>query len=175
MNYGFGVDENTALLVSQADADGNTHLSVLGAGGVFIADLRAATASADLQRPFSIDGVRAHYLLPGDGARIDAAGGLHVKLSTVAPVLLPKDSQAFVRQDRLLGFGTTLHSNDRRSIQTAPYYSATLIRDHHTEFRGTSAPDENGVGRASYTGLLVQFSPCDGECSEPAVTPTKPK
>lgn len=196
MDYGFGVDENTALLVSQADADGTTHFSVLGAGGVFVADMRTATAVTDLQRRFSISGVRAHFLLPGDRALIHAAGDLQVSLSTNAPILPPTGTQPLVTQDRLLdygasnflnlttamawkgarqGFGTTYHSTDPRSRQTQPYYSATLSRDSRTEFRGIPVQHEMGVGRASYTGLLVQFDPCEAWCKEPAPLPHLPK
>jgi len=192
MDYGFGVDENTAMLVSQADTNGTTHFSVLGAGGVFIADLRTATAVADPRLRFSISGVRAHYLLPGDRALINAAGDLQVSLSTSAPLLTPSGTQPLVTQDRLLdygasnflnltaamawrgalqGFGTTHYSIDPRSQQTQPYYSATLSRDDRTEFRGTPAPDEMSVGKSSYTGLLVQFAPCEAWCKAPAPLP----
>lgn len=196
MDYGFGVDENTALLVSQEDAEGTTHFSVLGAGGVFIADIRAATAATDPHRRFTIAGVRAHYLLPGDRASINAAGELVINLSPTAPLLPPSDARPLVTQDRLLdygtsnflnlatamahtgalrGFGSTHNSTDPRSKQTEPYYSATLSRDSRTEFRGAAAPEDKAVGRASYTGLLVRFAPCDGSCIASAVPPTRPQ
>lgn len=196
MDYGFGVDENTALLVSQPDAYGTTHFSVLGAGGVFIADIRAATASTNPEGQFSIVGVRAHYLLPGDVARIDAAGSMHVDLSSDVAALPMASSITQVTQDGLLdygasnflnlatamarkgaiqAFGSTRRSTDRRSQQTQPYYSATLTRDSRTEFRGISASQEKSPTRASYTGLLVKFAPCNGDCIEPAATPATPK
>ena len=196
MDYGFGVDENTALLVSQADAQGTTYFSVLGAGGVFIADLRTATSRADPQAHFRIDAVRAHYLLPGDCASINAQGDLKVSLSPSVPVLPQVNNQSPVMQVRLLdygasnflnlsntmawrgamlGFGTTHHSTDPRSQQSAPYYSATLSRDSRTQFRGTASTDENGTGSASYTGLLVRLAPCDGWCTAPAPPPEAPK
>jgi cyanophycinase len=196
MDYGFGVDENTALLVSQADADGTTHFYVLGEGGVFIVDIRAASAATDPQRRFSIAGVRAHYLLPGDRASISAAGNLLINLSISAQILPPTDAEPLVTQDRLLdygasnflnltiamartgalqGLGTTHNSTDPRSKQTEPYYSATLSRDSHTVFRGTTSAEEKGLVRASYTGLLVRFSPCEGSCMAVAVTPNPPQ
>ena len=196
MDYGFGVDENTAMLVSQPDQAGTTHFSVVGAGGVFIADLRAAVATANPQGRFSIDSVRAHYLLPGDRASVSAGGDLHVALSASAPVLPTIPTQAQVVQDRLLdygasnfwnlanamaqsgasrGFGSTLHSADRRSQQNAPYYSATLSRDSHTEFRGDAGAIEASTARASYSGLLVGIAPCDGDCINPVSPPAAPK
>ncbi len=196
MDYGFGVDENTALLVSQPDAQGATHFSIVGAGGVFIADLRAATASTNPQGRFSIANVRTHYLQPHDHARIHADGSLHVSLSAIAPMLVPTEAPALAVQDRLLdygasnflnlttamarlgakkGYGTTHQSNDRRSKQSSPYYSATLTRDSHTEFRGSQAPAGSSTGRASYSGLLVSFAPCEDMCIEPDSTPIMSK
>ena len=174
MDYGFGVDENTALLVSRADAHGASHFSVLGAGGVFIADVRQARAQTTANRNFSIEGLRAHYLLPGDTARIDAAGNLQVELSADAPLLNSQPGQATVVQERLLdygasnflnlasamgwsgamlGVGSTFGSIDTRSHQADPYYSARLLRGPQTVFRGRQ-PD-----KVSYTGLLLHFSP----------------
>lgn len=188
MHYGFGVDENTALLVSQTDAAGTTHFSVLGAGGVFIADVRRANAQTDPQRQFSINGVRAHYLLPGDTARIDTKGGLQVTLSNSAPVLPATPAPAVVVQDRLLdtgasnflnltikmgrtgatqGLGSTHNSSDAHNRQNSPYYSATLTRDVHTVFRAATPLDTNTPSSVAYTGLQVQFAPCVDGCQPP--------
>jgi cyanophycinase len=188
MDYGFGVDENTALVVSQPDAAGSTHFSVLGAGGVFIADVRAAHAQEEAPRAFSIDGVRAHYLLPGDTARINTAGDLQVTLSSRAP-LLPAATE-LVTQDRLLdsgasnflnlatamgragarmGYGSTLNNADTRNQQNAPYYSATLTRDAQTVFRGGATADTKAPAPVAYTGLLLQFAPCAVECLPPTM------
>lgn len=188
MHYGFGVDENTALLVSQPDAMGTTHFSVLGAGGVFIADVRRAQALRNPQRHFSITGVRAHYLLPGDTARIDAKGDLQVTLSTRAPELPLAARPAVVVQDRLLdtgaynflnlatamgrsgatlGYGSTHNSADPLNPQDRPHYSATLSRDALTVFRAATGPDANTPGPVAYTGLQLQFAPCADGCQAP--------
>jgi cyanophycinase-like exopeptidase len=188
MDYGFGVDENTALVVRQPDAAGTTHFSVLGAGGVFIADVRAAHTVAT-QRPFSIDGVRAHYLLPGDTAHITAGGDLQVTLSSGVPTLTLAPEPTVVTQDRLLdsgasnflnlatamgragalvGYGSTRNNADTRNKQNAPYYSATLTRDAQTVFKGESVTDAKTPAPVAYSGLRLQFAPCDGECAPPS-------
>jgi len=188
MDYGFGVDENTALLVTQADASGTTHFSVLGAGGVLIADARTASATSNPQKSLSIDGIRAHYLLPGDTASIDTAGSLRVRLSD-RRALMPGASEPYVVvHDRLMdangygflnlvatmgrtgarqGFGTTANSADTRSKQSEPYYSATLSRDEDTEFRGSVEAQAGTPAPVAYTGLRVQFAPCSGTCQPP--------
>ncbi len=169
---------------------------MLGAGGVFIADVREARAAVTAQRLFSIDGVRAHYLLPGDTARISATGDLQVVLSTRAPQLPVGPETAWVTQDRLLdtgassflklatamgrtgapqGYGTTHNSTDtRNNKQSTPYYSATLSRDTRTVFRGVMAADDI-TAPVAYTGLRVAFAPCEGECLQPTSAPLSPR
>lgn len=187
MDYGFGVDENTALVVHQADATGSTHFSVLGAGGVFIADVRKAQATtAPHPRAKGIVGVRAHYLLPGDTARISAAGDLQVQLSIERPVLPATAAPGtVVAQDRLLdagaanvlrlatamgragawlGHGTTHNSTNLRDKHDAPYYSATLSRDAQTVFRGAAVVEGMPTAPTAYSGLRMAFAPCDAEC-----------
>jgi cyanophycinase len=194
MHYGFGVDENTALLVSQADAAGTTHFSVLGAGGVFIADVRKAHSKSHPQQHFNIHGVQAHYLLPGDTARIDANGDLQVTLSNSAPVLPVAAVPAVVVQDRLLdtgaynflnlattmgrsgatlGYGSTHNSADVHNPQNNPHYSATLSREAHTVFRTAAAPGANTPAPVAYTGLQVRFAPCTDACQPPTPGPAQ--
>ncbi len=189
MDYGFGIDENTALLVTRPDATGTTHFSVLGAGGVFIADVRQAQASQEPLQAISLDGVRAHYLLPGDTASMDANGVLRVTLSTEVPVLPATSQPSVATQDRLLdygsanflnlatamgrsgawlGYGSTHNSANPRSKQSDPYYSVTLTRDAQTMFRGTGVDAQaDAKAPVAYTGLRVQFAPCVGICNAP--------
>ena len=188
MDYGFGVDENTALVVSQTDAAGSTHFSVVGAAGVFIVDVRTAQAAPSGSPAWSVQGAVAHYLLPGDTARIDAAGELQVQLaSDVAvlplaadakpaqqPGLLDYGSTHFLAlasamgvQGAALGWGSTEGSTDKRSLQNAPYYRAVLTRGQDTVFRGTAAT-ESQPARVRYTHLQIGFTPCDGVCQATA-------
>ncbi len=187
MDFGFGVDENTALMVSQTDASGSTHFSVVGAGGVFIVDVRAATSRWGLTTPsLTLEGALAHYLLPGDTARLDGSGQLTVTLSTVRPMLGVHNSPLQVKQTRVLdygsgnflrlairmglegattGFGTTQDSQDPRSPQHSPLYSTVLQRTPTTIFRGVPAKGEASA-QLSYTDLRVGFAPCDGTCQD---------
>jgi cyanophycinase len=66
--YGFGVDEATALLVGlNPTAPANARFAVLGASGVYIADLAGARASGS-GAAWTISGVRTHYLSRNDQA-----------------------------------------------------------------------------------------------------------
>jgi cyanophycinase len=187
MDYGFGVDENTALLVSQTDTAGTTLFSIIGAAGVFVVDMRTAQTTPAGSSTWWVKGAVAHYLLPGDTARIDAAGKLHVQLATDAAVLPVVAEAKAVVQDRLLdygsthflalartmgqqgaalGWGSTEGSTDKRSLQDAPYFQATLTRGPDTLFRGTAATATQPA-RVRYTHLQIGFAPCDGSCRAP--------
>lgn len=186
MDYGFGVDENTALRVSQPDAQGTTHFGVVGAGGVFIADLRAAHGTPGASQPLHIEGVRAHYLLPGDRAQIDTSGHLQVRLAAPSGMVPPAPAATLVQQHAVLdygasgfvqlatamglqgahaAYGTTARSVDRRSAQTSPLYSVTLRRDDQTAF--AMRPQRGRSGALSYRGVLVAFAPCQATCQPP--------
>jgi cyanophycinase len=188
MDYGFGVDENTALVVSQTDTAGTTHFSVVGAAGVFIVDMRTAQVAPAGSQAWAVQGAVAHYLLPGDTARIDAAGQLQVQLATDTALLPLAADAAPAMQDRLLdygsthflalartmgrqgaalGWGSTEGSTDKRSLQNAPYYRATLLRGPDTVFRGSAATDAQATG-VRYTHLQIGFTPCEGPCRPPA-------
>ena len=180
MDYGFGVDENTALVVGKPDVAGKTSFSVLGAGGVFIADVRGSTATGGTTGNYTIEAVKTHYLTPGDTAEIDAAGNLTVTLSSTKPLLPLLAAAATVKQTRVqdygssnylalakatgvsgaaTGYGTTEDSTDGN--QSSPVYSATLTRSTATLFRGISN------GRVSYTNVNLKFAPCAGACVTP--------
>ena len=183
MDYGFGVDENTALIVSQADASGATHFSVLGAGGVFIVDLRESKSRSYADKHFSIDGARGHYLLPGDHAAIDASGDLRVRLQDAQPALPVAPDLKRITRDQILDYGsyhflqlatamglqgaqqalgTTRNSADTRSRQDARVYCVSLTRDARTRFQGGADAQPGTPDRVSYTGLVIGLAPCDG-------------
>ena len=180
MDYGFGVDENTSLVVGKPDAAGSTPFSVIGAGGVFIIDVRGATASGAATGNFSISGVKTHFLTAGDSARIDAAGNLTVTLASTKPLLPLVSTQPTVKQTRvqdygssnfltlarntglkgaMTGFGTTEDSTD--GVQNSPLYSAVLTRSATTSFRGISN------GNVSYTNVMLNIAPCAAACTAP--------
>ena len=187
MDYGFGVDENTALVVSRPDALGSTHFSVNGAAGVLIVDVRKAKASGTDPGGYEIEGVRLHYLRAGDIALLNKHGDLQVRLNASGSVLpalagahgvyqkgvLDYGSSNFLNLARsmglagaTMGFGSTEGSQDRRSKQDQPYYSATLNRDALTEFRSATT-EVGGITPISYTQLLLKFAPCSGPCAAP--------
>ena len=174
MDYGFGVDENTALVVSQPDASGSVSMSVLGAGGVFVVDVRQAVEATPATAGYAIQGVKAHYLIPGDRLQIGADGNLTVQLAShIARPVLPANATAptvaqnqvldygsanFLKMVRQMGLtgaaqavGTNADSKDTRATQTTRF-SVTATRTADTQFRGTD-------DRVSYTNLQLALRP----------------
>jgi cyanophycinase len=174
MDYGFGVDENTALVVGQPDAAGRVNMTVLGAGGVFVVDVRQAVAPAAGSGGYAIRNVKAHYLIQGDVLQIGADGNLTVQLASHIgrPVLSPDANAPVVTQNRILDYGTAnflkmtrlmglnganqavgtnADSTDTRARQTARF-TVSLARTAETVFRGT---DE----RVSFTNLSLSIRP----------------
>jgi cyanophycinase len=184
MDYGFGMDENTSLVVSKPDAIGTTQFSVIGAAGVFIVDVRDATASGGPAGNYAIDGAKAHYLSEGDTARIDASGNLSVTLAAIKPIAKVNASQPASLQTKVMdygsfnflkltktmaqlgakvGFGTTESSSDGRGdSQNGPFYAVTLTRGDSTMVRALG-------DRISYTNLSLKLAPCSGTCVAPAL------
>lgn len=168
MDYGFGVDENTALLVGRTDPQGRTAMAVSGAGGVFIVDVRNATASGNTGGTYAISGVRAHYITAGDSIEIDAQGQLSVKLARAGSTkpLLPEKAVAEVTATAVQDYGSANFQKMARAMglqgapravgttsQTAPVYEARLERAADTEFRGRPQ------GAVSFTNAVLGFAP----------------
>ena len=81
--FGFGVDEATVLRVD-FEADGGAALQVMGAGGVWIGDMRGAVVDASAPG-WSVRGFRVTRLLAGDRAWL-RAGELSVQLPCARPL-----------------------------------------------------------------------------------------
>ncbi|MES3026066.1 MAG: cyanophycinase [Pseudomonadota bacterium] len=159
MEYGFGVDENTALLVGRPAADGSTTMAVLGEGGVWVVDLRAASASGAAAAAFSVRGARIHYLHAGDTLRLDRAGALEVALAPGAAgapgAAAPRSGKfslaglvdGMARRGKAEGKGTV----GRFELSVSRPAAGRMVR--------------NARGRTSYTGLTLDIQPCAGTCA----------
>jgi len=183
LDYGFGVDENTALVVRKADAAGTTSMEVIGEAGVFVVDARSAmpTAQSTTKEAYGISNVNIHYLTAGDTLSIDNLGKLVVQLSQNKPILLEKPlapaiqqqdvlapkgmvflkmTQAMGRTGTAFAFGTSEGSKEKNS----PLVSLNLTRTLSTIFR------DGGNGKLSYTNLTLSIAPCVDFCQAPPAT-----
>jgi cyanophycinase len=175
LDYGFGVDENTSLIVGKPDAQGKTTMTVLGAGGVFIADVRSATAASTGTAQYTISAVVTHYISAGDKIEINAAGELSVILGNTKPVVAPNASVPQATATQVQEYGTsnylklalkmgetgattawgTTEGSTAGSGGAVPHFNVKLSRNAQTVFRVKGS-------RLSYSGVLVSFTPCAG-------------
>jgi cyanophycinase len=176
LDYGFGVDENTALIVSKPDTNGKTTMVVIGAAGVFVMDARNAKPIAS--EAYGISNLTIHYLTTGDALSIDSLGKLTVQLSANKQILPLNSSAPIVRQQNLLApkgmhflkmtqvmgqsgaafaFGTSEGSQEKNM----PLFSFSLSRKPDTIFR------DGADGKLSYTNLSLAITPCTDTCHLP--------
>lgn len=176
VDYGFGVDENTALVVHASAADGSHHMRVVGAGGVFIVDARQARLQSEKLAAFKIENIMIHYLNQGDSLIITQAGDLQVQLASdskkssqpvmnraiTAERVQESGSMRFVKliqkmdeegADKAIGF-TGLEQNQKASdASNAPDFALTLRRTQDSELR------INAQGNLSYARLKLDIAP----------------
>ncbi len=177
VDYGFGVDENTALVVGRLPNGGGTRMTVVGEAGVFVVDARTAAAAGSPAGNYSIDNVQVHYLTEGDVIDIDGAGNMRVALSGSKPLLQAVAGAPLVTQNRVQESGTknflkmaqnmgltgaakAFGTTEGTSGQSAPFYSITASRAPATVFRGWG-------DRISYSGVTLSVKPCTGACIAP--------
>ncbi len=174
MDYGFGIDENTALVVHRPDANGTTRMQVLGEHGVWIVDVRAVRRLPNSDRTLRADHFLIHHLHEGDSIAIDAQGSICVTLG--GRPQLPSNpgvdtpyfdriqdygshrfadlAAAMGRTGAAQAFGDTRNSRDGRTPQSHDVMSLALSRTADTCFRG----DER---RVSYTAVRLAFNPTE--------------
>jgi cyanophycinase len=177
VDYGFGVDENTALIVNAKNQYGTTAMSIIGAGGVFIVDARTAQSKAAADAPFHIENVLIHYLTEGDSVEIDRLGALTVALSSDKKQLpanahAPKAIGHKLQESGGYGFlkllqrmGETgaesaLGSVIQNSKPNATRFSVSLARMPDSEFRKSKEE------KISYTQVQLAIRPCSDGCVE---------
>lgn len=171
--YGFGVDENTALVVHASAADGSHHMRVVGAGGVFIVDARQAKLQSEKLAAFKVEHIMIHYLNQGDSLSITQAGDLQIQLANdsnkssqpvmnkaiTADRIQESGSLRFVKliqkmgeegADKAIGF-TGLAQNQKAS--EAIDFALTLRRTQDSELR------INSQGNLSYARLKLDIAP----------------
>ncbi|PWF47834.1 hypothetical protein C7C56_013820 [Massilia glaciei] len=158
MDYGFGVDENTALVVGRPGPDGGTMMGVLGEGGVWVVDLRVASADGAADGAFSVRGARIHYLHAGDTLHVDRQGALVVALAkgaADAPAAAPRGGQFnlaglvddMARRGTAGGRGTI----GRFEVRVSRPAAGRMVR--------------TARGRTSYSGLKMDILPCAQACA----------
>ncbi len=160
VRFGFGVDETTALLVTQAD-DATT-MEVVGKNGVYIIDLQAA--QVEQAQPLIIRDVTTHFLNEGDKfVWQPQSQSYQIEFYSAATEVAPDSSAATVTNDDVLyqdnyrrmasEFVTTGASQAQgTSYEDDPTYQVTLTRQSETVTVTHNS-------KASYQYIAVDIEP----------------
>ncbi|WP_249661333.1 cyanophycinase [Variovorax sp. PCZ-1] len=177
LDYGFGVDENTSLVVGKPDASGKTTMTVLGAGGVFIADVRGSSSSGAPTAQYSISAVKAHYVSAGDRIEIDSAGELSVILGQGKPVIGLNASTPVVTATQVQEYGSSNYLKMMQSMASSGAAKAFGTTENSagqsSAFSFTASRTSTTVmriksGRMSYTNVVLAVAPCPSNvCTAP--------
>lgn len=170
----FGVDENTALVVTDTDTD-EVDFKVLGQNGVFIADL-TGSEPGEKNGNWTISGVKATYLTEGDTydpqTKTATFGGKTSLKGSETPGEIPNTENVFSYFDDDLGnwtnqrtfintaialFGSTSTTATGTSLESDPTYGVTLTKGTGAE--GFSGVDALGQTRVSFKDLDVAIAP----------------
>lgn len=171
----FGVDENTALIVTDADTP-DVNLAVLGEGGVFISDLSDATVD-ETPGYWSIEGVKATYLTEGDQydpLSKTATFGEKTALTGEGDLLpVPATENIFSRIDPETGDWTDPRTFTETAIDLFESESTSVVgvssetdpirygvaMSELEDTQGFSGLDSIGVENVSFTNLDLTIAP----------------
>lgn len=163
--YGFGVDEATALLVGFDPAQPtNARFGVIGASGVYIADLAGAKASGS-GADWQINQVRTHYLSREDQASLQN-GELSVQFAPwKKPVgIQPENTEKRVKSDILSGdnyrqlAGELCRSGQAQAQGQSAVAQVQLHRDKDSKAAaGTFVAADQAVNYCSYQNFYLQI------------------
>ncbi len=169
----YGVDENTALIVTDAGTP-EVNFEILGEGGVFISDLAAAKVG-EKNGYWTIFDVKATYLTEGDQFNPltkTASFGEKSPLTGSQSQAVPLTENIFSHYDDELGdwtnqrafteaaialFNSEATTAFGESFESDPTYGVTLTK--LLESQGFSGLDSQGNLKVSFENLAVDIAP----------------
>ena len=168
VRFGFGVDETTALIVQREENPAGVErarMTVLGAAGVYIADLgSAARLSADGQ-PLAMEGIGTHYLTHGDRATFTPHNGeFEFDLATGKTKIAEDTRVAAITNDDVLYEDNYRQMATDMAEQGAPMAVGTSYENDPTyqvtlERTVESSGFADSEGRVSYLHFRLELGP----------------
>lgn len=170
--FGFGIDENTALLVgfSEGEAAPQASMSVIGEGGVFVADTIKAQRAGE-GAAVSISKVATHYLTRED--RMDLKDGVlrtrfaewkYSPSNTLTPLLSSGElfERDNYRQLAHLLCTTQSRSADGRAVRVGQGHNVRLYKEMASQTRqGVYRQQAADVQYCSYRNLMLDIAPAN--------------
>lgn len=168
--YGFGVDENTALLVSlnKDETAPEAVMTVFGEHGVFVADIEKTTSTGE-GAATAISAVSTHYLTRDDFIEIKD-GVLRTRFAqwkfspnnTLSPMLTSSElfERDNYRQLAQLLCSTQSRQADAKAVRVGQGHKFSLYKDA-TSYTRQGAYRQNGVDvqYCSYRNIMLDIQP----------------
>jgi cyanophycinase len=164
VQFGFGVDETTALFVDKMLLEGepSAQMSVLGKGGVFVADLAAASVNSGEGDSLDIDNVIVHYLTEGDTMDLNptsaslavSLAGEHIPVDPSASIV---NSDDVMYQDNYRSLMQDMVSSGAAEAYGSSYEDDPTMELHVV--RGPNAVTALNKSKASYSDLRMSIYP----------------
>ncbi len=168
--FGFGIDENTGLLVGlrrNAD-DPEVRMAVVGEAGVYVVDIANASSNGE-GGALSLTKVTTHYLTRGDEMELTAnhlrsrfADWKFAPNNVAQPLLSSGDifERDNYKQVSHLLCMTQARQADGRAMRVGQGVALTLYKDHSSYTRqGTFRQQSEDVAYCSYRNIMVDLQP----------------
>ena len=168
--YGFGIDENTALLVSLSkdETAPEAVMTVFGEHGVFVADIEKATSSGE-GAATAISAVSTHYLTREDKIEIKD-GSLRTRFAqwkfspnnTLSPMLTSSElfERDNYRQLAQLLCTTQSRQADAKAVRVGLGHKFSLYKDASSYTRqGTHRHNGVDMQYCSYRNIMLDIQP----------------
>lgn len=170
--FGFGIDENTGLLVGfgrNAEEQG-IRMAVLGEGGVYVADIANANSSGE-GSALKLANVITHYLTRGDELELTAnqlrsrfADWKFAPNNLAQPLLSSGDifeRDNYKQLSHLLCM-TQARQADGRAVRVGQGYKVLIYKDHSSYTRqGSFRQQGEEVTYCSYRNMMVDLQPAN--------------
>jgi cyanophycinase len=169
---GFGVDENTGLLVGfrRNDDDPEVRFSVIGEAGVYVADMASASSSGE-GSALTLTKVTTHYLTRGDEMELSAnqlrsrfANWKFAPNNLAQPLLSSGDifERDNYKQLSHLLCTTQAPKADGRAVRVGQGYAVTIYKYHSSYARqGTFRQQAEDISYCSYRNMMVDLQPAN--------------
>ncbi len=170
--FGFGIDENTGLLVGlqRNDNEPAVRMAVIGESGVYVVDMASAAKSTE-GTAFNLSKVSTHYLTRGDELELNGdmlrsrfADWKFAPNNLAQPMLSSGDifERDNYKQVSHLLCTTQARQAEGRALNVGQGYAVTIYKDHSSYTRqGTYRQQGAEVAYCSYRNIMVDLQPAN--------------
>ncbi|SNY53807.1 cyanophycinase [Arsukibacterium tuosuense] len=170
--FGFGIDENTGLLVGfgRSAEEPGVRMAVLGEAGVYVVDMNNANSSGE-GSALNLRNVVTHYLTRGDEMELNAnqlrsrfADWKYAPNNLAQPLLTSGDifeRDNYKQLSHLLCM-TQARQAEGRAVRVGQGYAVSVYKDHSSYTRqGSFRQQGEEIAYCSYRNMMVDLQPAN--------------